>query len=83
MSDALTEEQVIRALRRLEARWPTSLILFGGPHSLTLLRRTEYAAPQRVQGEIPAAAIVAHFAIPADGGDPSWQVEPPANDPHE
>lgn len=53
MSDA----EVIRALERLAKRWPPDLILFGGPHTLALLRRTTYH-------------VVRHFSIPADGGDP-------------
>lgn len=68
----LTEAQVLALLRRLEEGWPENLMLFGGPHTLTLLRKREHFAA-RVLGEtIPREAIVARFRIPADGGDPNW-----------
>lgn len=67
----LTEGAVVRALTQLERGWPQDLLLFGGPHTLTLLRRRFFASP------IPRKAVVKTFAIPADGGDPDWE------EPHE
>ena len=57
-----TTDEVIAILRDLEAHWPKHLMLFGGPHMLSLIPRPE-AHPIRV---------VANFSIPASGGDPDW-----------
>jgi hypothetical protein len=67
----LTEAQVIARLRHLERHWPPTLLLFGGPGSLHLLRKAAHAA-QGCVGGIPSSGRLASFQIPTDGGDPSF-----------
>lgn len=63
---ALTEDQLIRALRRLERQWPPGFEIFVGDGTLSLFR-----SPIKFKefGAVDSSASIADFpGIPADGG---------------
>ncbi len=75
-ADKLTEDQVVRALRRLDARWPDGLMLASLSGGLHLLRiREDGSQPMTPKndwmgGGMDSEAVVATFGnIPNDGGD--------------
>ena len=66
----LSEEQLIRRLRRLEKDWPKGYWLFATGNSLHLLRPGEDGArAYEERGSVDLGYEVASYSIPNDGGD--------------
>lgn len=66
----LTEQQVIRALRRLSDGWPDDLTLFSWSGTVCLMRTSEMPVHEG-DGISCRDAILEQFdGITSDGGDP-------------
>jgi hypothetical protein len=66
----MTEDQAIKALKRLAKRWPKSLWLFSASGSLCVMRTTKHGDPAATpRGGVDPDYIVDTINIPNDGGD--------------
>lgn len=69
------EEKWIKALKRLAAKRPPTLGLWGGLNDLIVVALTEDGGFEHGEGEGPGnevICIVTSIPIPAGGGDPDW-----------
>lgn len=66
-----TEEQAIRALKRIAKRWPKSLWLYAGDGEFIAVMRNLPDGSRAVtpHGGVDPEAIVDKVQIPNDGGD--------------
>lgn len=74
----LTREQVIRALRRLEAGWPDDIYLWAqadGRDICLMEKRGGYRVLNR-RGEVKESSMIAGFNIETDGGFLGTEDEP-------
>jgi len=66
----MTEEQAIKALKRLAKRWPKSLWLYSASGTLCVMRCDENGeCVHTSRGGVDSDYIVDYINIPNDGGD--------------
>jgi len=66
----MTEEQAVKALKRLAKRWPKTLWLFSASGTLWVMRTLEDGSPAITsRGTMDQEYIVDDIDIPNDGGD--------------
>lgn len=74
-----TEEQTIRAIKRLEKNWPEGYMLFSWAGTLCLLKTEDIPGPDismtisghtQYRGSYNDAIVERFQGIPSDGGDP-------------
>jgi hypothetical protein len=64
------EQAAVRALRRLEKKWPSSLWLFAASGSLCVMKKKDDGSRGMVSGGgHDAELVVETISIPCDGGD--------------
>jgi len=74
--NAYSEPELVRALKRLEKRWPEGYVLFSWAGTLCLINLSDLPSPSRVSGHPKYRssyedAVVETFpGISSDGGDP-------------
>ena len=69
MIETMTDDQAIRALKRLAKRWPETLWLFSGGGSLYVMRAGSDGKPVTTSsGGVDPDYIADHIDIPNDGG---------------
>jgi hypothetical protein len=66
------EKAAIAALRRLESKWPDTLMIYAGTGSISVVKlREDGSVPMSGDGYLdPKSVVETITGIPNDGGDP-------------